>query len=107
VPKIGGFPAETWAAADKAETYAEIEQKITPAAGPGRNWRSSMAQDVIKRRRTEIELMNGHVLAKGREVGVATPVTEVVVDIVRGIDAGTREPGPATIDEALRRAGAK
>ena len=107
VPKIGGFPAETWAAADQPDTYAEIEKKITPVAGPGRNWRSSMAQDVIKRRRTEIELMNGHVMAKGREVGVPTPVTDVVVDIVRGIDAGTREPGPATIDEALRRAGVR
>jgi len=107
VPKISGFPAETWAGADRPEVYGELEAKLTPAAGPGRNWRSSMAQDVIKRRRTEIELMNGHVLAKGREVGVPTPMTDVVVDIVRGIDAGTREPGPATIDEALRRAGGK
>jgi 2-dehydropantoate 2-reductase len=107
VPKIGAFPAETWAAADRPDVHAELDKKITPAAGPGRNWRSSMAQDVIKRRRTEIELMNGHIVAKGREAGVPTPVSEVVVDIVRGIDAGTREPGPATIDEALRRAGAK
>jgi ketopantoate reductase len=49
--------------------------------------------------------MNGHVVAKGREAGVPTPVSEIVVDIVRGIDAGTREPAPATIDETLRRAG--
>jgi len=105
VPKIGAFPAETWAATDRAEAYAEIDKKITPALGPGRNWRASMAQDVIKRRRTEIDYMNGFVIAKGREVGVPTPMSEVVVDIVRGIDSSTREPGPATIDEALRRAG--
>jgi len=105
VPKIGAFPAETWAAADRPETYAELDTKVTPALGPGRNWRSSMAQDVIKRRRTEIDYMNGFVVARAREAGVRTPVSEVVVDIVRGIDAGTREPGPATIDEALRRAG--
>jgi len=105
VPKIGAFPAETWAAADRPETYAELDAKVTPALGPGRNWRSSMAQDVIKRRRTEIDYMNGFVVARAREAGVRTPVSEVVVDIVRGIDAGTREPGPATIDEALRRAG--
>ena len=104
VPKIGAFPAETWAAADRPETYAELDAKITPALGPGRNWRASMAQDVIKRRRTEIEHMNGFVVRKGREAGVPTPVSEVVVDIVRGIDAGAREPSPATIDEALRRA---
>jgi len=107
VPKIGAFPAETWAGADRAEAYAELDKKLTPALGPGRNWRSSMAQDVIKRRPTEIEHMNGFVVAKGREAGVRTPVSEVVVEIVRGIDAGTREPSPATIDEALRRAGVR
>ena len=105
VPKIGAFPAESWAGADRPETYAELDTKITPALGPGRNWRASMAQDVIKRRRTEIDYMNGFVVAKGREASVPTPMSEVVVDIVRGIDGGTREPGPATIDEALRRAG--
>ena len=107
VPKVGAFPAETWAGADRAEAYAELDKKLTPAPGPGRNWRASMAQDVIKRRHTEIEHMNGFVVAKGREAGVRTPVSEVVVEIVRGIDAGTREPSPATIDEARRRAGAR
>jgi len=107
VPKIGAFPAETWAATDRPETYDELDKKVTPALGPGRNWRASMAQDVIKRRRTEIDYMNGFVIAKGREAGVPTPMSEVVVDIVRGIDSGAREPGPATIDEALRRAGVK
>jgi 2-dehydropantoate 2-reductase len=105
VPKIGAFPAETWASAGRPDVYAEMDKKITPALGPGRNWRASMAQDVTKRRRTEIEQMNGHVVAKGREAGVPTPVSEIVIDIVRGIDAGTREPAPATIDETLRRAG--
>jgi hypothetical protein len=105
VPKIGAFPAETWAGADRPDVYAELDKKVTPALGTGRNWRSSMGQDVTKRRRTEIEQMNGHVVAKGREAGVPTPVSEIVVDIVRGIDAGTREPAPATIDETLRRVG--
>jgi hypothetical protein len=105
VPKIGAFPAETWAGADRPDVYAELDKKVTPALGTSRNWRSSMGQDVTKRRRTEIEQMNGHVVAKGREAGVPTPVSEIVVDIVRGIDAGTREPAPATIDETLRRAG--
>ena len=33
---------------------------------PARNWRASMAQDVAKGRRTEIDEMNGHVVAQGR-----------------------------------------
>ena len=103
-PKIGAFAAETWAGADRPDVYVELDKKVTPALGSGRNWRSSMGQDVTKRRRTEIEQMNGHVVAKGREAGVPTPCPRSS-SIVRGIDAGTREPAPATIDETLRRAG--
>ena len=45
-----------------------------------------MAQDVTKGRRTEIDYMNGHVVAKGRERGVPTPVSAAVVDIMREIE---------------------
>jgi ketopantoate reductase len=64
-----------------------------------------MAQDVIKRRRSEITYMNGHVVSKGKEAGIATPVSAVVVGIVEEIDAGTRKPAPESIELALRRAG--
>ena len=47
-----------------------------------RTWRASMAQDVTKGRTTEIDYMNGHVVAQGRERGVATPVSAAVVDVI-------------------------
>ena len=43
---------------------------LTPKSATGRNWRASMAQDVAKGRRSEIEQMNGHVVARGLELGV-------------------------------------
>ena len=66
-----------------------------------------MAQDVIKGRRTEIDYMNGHVVAKGKEAGVPTPVSSAVVEVVREIDAGTRKPSPDNIAAALTRSGSR
>jgi len=76
-----------------------------PKGGSGRNWRASMAQDVAKGRRSEIEQMNGHVVARGLELGVPTPLSSAVVGIMREIDAGTRKQSPALIEQALTAAG--
>ena len=100
-------PRERWADAAKPEVYREIDESMAGKGGGGRNWRASMAQDVIKGRRTEIDYMNGYVVDKGREKGVPTPVSSAVVQIVREIDAGTRKPSPDNIGVALSRSGSR
>ncbi len=45
--------------------------------------RSSMLQDRIKSRPTEIDYINGAITGMGRELGVATPVNEVLTLLVR------------------------
>ncbi len=105
IPKFGGAPADQWAEAGRPAVYKELDTMLMPREGSGRNWRASMAQDVIKGRRTEIAYMNGHVASKGKETGVATPVSAAVIGLVGEIDAGTRKPAPDTIELALRRAG--
>ena len=104
IPKISGAEAKTWAAADDGAVYAELDAMLVPKGGSGRNWRASMAQDIAKGRRSEIEQMNGHVVARGRELGVATPVSSVVVGLVHEIDAGVRKPSPGLIEQALEAA---
>jgi hypothetical protein len=49
--------------------------------------------------------MNGHVVARGRAQGVATPVSAAVVDVVHEIERGERKPAPENIGLTLRRAG--
>jgi 2-dehydropantoate 2-reductase len=105
IPKFGVADVKTWAAADDPVVYAELDRLLTPKADASRNWRASMAQDVIKGRRSEIEYMNGHIAAKGKEKGVATPVTSAVVAIMREIDAGSRTSSPVHIEQALKTAG--
>jgi 2-dehydropantoate 2-reductase len=105
VPAFGGAPAERWADADRRETWDALDQMLTPRAATGRNWRASMAQDVAKGRRTEIDEMNGHVVAEGRRVGIATPVSAAIVETVRELDAGARAQSPQNLELVLRRAG--
>src|SRR5207249_3355595 len=105
IPKFNGNTAEQWAAADRRDVYEALDKQLTPTGTGGRNWRASMGQDVTKGGPTEIDYMNGHVVAKGREVGVPTPVSAATVEMVREVDAGTRKPDPQNIGHVLKRAG--
>ena len=104
VPAFGGAAAERWADAGRRETYEALDRMLTPASAEGRNWRASMAQDVAKGRPTEIDHMNGHVVAEGRKLGIPTPVSAAVVEVVHEVEAGTRPQSAQNIELALRRA---
>src|SRR2546425_8047962 len=105
VPKFNGTTAEQWAAADRRETYETFDRMLTPTSVGGRNWKASMAQDVHKGRKTEIDYMNGHVVAEGRARGVPTPVSTAVVDIVHEVESGARKQSPENIGIVLKKAG--
>jgi len=48
--------------------------------------RSSMLQDVLNRKRTEIEAINGAIVKEAKTLGIATPVNEVLTILVKGIE---------------------
>ena len=68
VPPFGGFEAETWANVSDGSIYEEIDNSISSRVG-GDDWKPSMAQDAHKGRPTEIDEMNGYVLARAGEAG--------------------------------------
>ena len=105
IPKFNGETAEKWADSTRRETYEALDEMLTPKTASTRNWRASMAQDVTKGRPTEIDYMNGHVVAQGKAKGVPTPVSAAVVDIMREIESGARKPAPENIATVLKRAG--
>jgi 2-dehydropantoate 2-reductase len=47
--------------------------------------RSSMLQDVDRGRRTEVDSINGVIIAEGRRLGIPTPFNEALWRLVRGI----------------------
>src|SRR4029078_7138475 len=46
----------------------------------------SMLQDVLARRRTEIDVLNGGIAAQGRLAGVPTPRHDSMVALVKGLE---------------------
>jgi 2-dehydropantoate 2-reductase len=105
IPKFNGASAQEWAGSDKREQWSALDTMLTPASTSGRNWRASMAQDVAKGRPTEIDYMNGHVLAQGRAKGVPTPVTAATIDMIHEIERGTAKQAAQNIGLTLKRAG--
>ena len=45
----------------------------------------SMLQDVLAQRRTEIEQINGEIVRRGRVAGVATPLNEALMGLIKGV----------------------
>lgn len=64
-----------------------VEYVTDLAAATGEN-RSSMRQDVEAGRETEIEYLNGAVVDRGDEAGVAVPVNRTLADLVRLAERG-------------------
>ena len=52
-----------------------------------------MGQDMRKGRRTEIELINGLIAAKGDETGIPTPANKALVEAVKKVERGEAAPG--------------
>lgn len=48
---------------------------------------SSMLQDVLKKKRTEIDFINGVIVRQAQELGISVPVNSVLVDLVKTIEA--------------------
>jgi 2-dehydropantoate 2-reductase len=59
----------------------------------------------IKRRKTEVDMQVGVLVEKGREVGVPTPVNAAILDLIHGIEDGTRGMDWTNLEEIAGRAG--
>ena len=102
---IRGVSAEKWASADRGDVFEELDGMLTPGGAPGINWKSSMAQDITKGRRSETPFMNGFVAETGKKAGVATPVNDAIIEVMAAIDGKRMEPSPDNIELTLRKAG--
>ena len=72
VAKAGGMSFE----------YDEVFQNVvTVALGTGPN-RSSMLADVSNKRRTEVDRINGAIVAEAKRLGVSAPVNEAMTQLI-------------------------
>jgi 2-dehydropantoate 2-reductase len=61
------------------------------ARAPGKH-RSSMLQDVLARRPTEVDFMNGAIVQWGEKMSVATPLNRALWQLVKGLEHSWRDP---------------
>src|SRR6266850_1570283 len=102
--RIRGADPERLARASEgdAAALAEVEALIVPKAGAnprGDIQRPSMAQDILKGRRTEIDAMNGYIARKGAEVGVPAPSHARLAEIVTRVERGELAPSPSHLED--------
>ncbi len=105
VVDVNGKPAAAWAGADRGDVFEELDDYLSSRGGRV-NWLASMAQDVKKGRRSEIDFMNGLVSSKGRDVAVPTPFNDAIVDAMHGIDDGSLLPSESVVERILKAVGA-
>ena len=99
---ILGLEAHRWTAATQGNGLEELEAALLHVAERATDaGRSSTYQDFVKGRRTEIEFLNGLVVAKGRENKVPTPTNEAIIALVNAVMRGEVAPSVANVDGLL------
>ncbi len=96
------LPPETIARAGEGDAAALSEASEHMLAGTkhlSAEQRPSMGQDMIKGRRTEIDFLNGYVVARGAEIGIAARANAALTDIVHRVERGELKPDPRHITD--------
>jgi 2-dehydropantoate 2-reductase len=73
-------------------------EKLNRDLGP--KMRDCVTQDYLKGRYTEVDMINGLVVAESRRLGKPAPANAAMVEIARRIHSGALIPNPANLDLA-------
>jgi 2-dehydropantoate 2-reductase len=87
-PQVDALVTEALAVCKRAgiELVRPPGEAVEEAIAEAYDHKPSMLQDVLTRRATEIGVLNGGIAAEGRRVGVATPLHDCMVALVRGLE---------------------
>ncbi|HST11032.1 MAG TPA: ketopantoate reductase family protein, partial [Terriglobales bacterium] len=83
---------EAVAKALKIELHGDPRQMVQKgASAPGKH-RASMLQDVLAKRQTEVDFMNGAIVKWGEQAGVPTPLNRALWELVKGLEHSWTDP---------------
>jgi 2-dehydropantoate 2-reductase len=88
VEPIYGIPTQRYVDAYNGKGLEELLVDIADIARKRGGGEPSLLQDVKKKRRTEIDYLNGYVCEQGKQNGVETPFNDAVVAQVRALGVG-------------------
>ncbi|MBV7335827.1 hypothetical protein KFU94_47825 [Chloroflexi bacterium TSY] len=69
-----------------ADETKEVLMQIVGEGGTGDN-KSSLCIDILNRRQSEIDFINGAVVKLGQKHGIPTPVNKTLVAAVKGLES--------------------
>ena len=92
VPVLG-IAVDRWVAAGEGREIDQLDRALIEVSERATDQsRPSTPLDIELGRRTELDFFNGLVIAKGRELGIPTPVNESVLALARSVERGELEP---------------
>src|SRR5581483_7360490 len=77
-------------AAEGIELTRAPAESVQEAIDEAFGHKPSMLQDVLARRPTEVDVLNGGIAAAGRRAGVPTPLHDAMVALVHGLESSWR-----------------
>jgi 2-dehydropantoate 2-reductase len=96
--EVLGVPAEALVVRDP-EDCSRADEALEVAMGYAGATKASMLQDLERGAKTEVDVINGGVVEKGREYGVQTPLNERVVELMHAMERDERRPGRDVFEE--------
>jgi len=74
------------------ELHNDPKQMVKKAANAPGKHKASMLQDVLAKRQTEVDFMNGAIVQWGEKLGVPTPLNRAVWALVKGLEHSWSNP---------------
>jgi 2-dehydropantoate 2-reductase len=74
------------------ELHGDPRQLVQKGANAPGKHRASMLQDVLAKRQTEVDFMNGAIVEWGKKVGVPTPLNEAMWELIKGLEHSWKDP---------------
>jgi 2-dehydropantoate 2-reductase len=96
--KVLGVPAESLVVRGP-EDRQKVGEALEVAMGYAGATKASMLQDLERGAKTEVDVINGGVVERGKEHGIETPFNERVVEIMHAMERGERRPGRDVFEE--------
>jgi 2-dehydropantoate 2-reductase len=74
------------------ELHGDARQLVHKGANAPGKHRASMLQDVLAKRQTEVDFMNGAIVQWGEKMGVATPLNKAMWELIKGLEHSWNDP---------------
>jgi 2-dehydropantoate 2-reductase len=91
--EVLGVPADSLVTRGP-EDRQRADEALEVAMGYAGATKASMLQDLEKGVKTEVDVINGGVVKRGRDYSVETPLNARVVKLMHAMERGERRPGP-------------